>query len=110
MHTLLRSFLGLIARLPWWALYVVSDLLFFIMLWFTARPRPTWAAGGVFCTGYGCLRFIAEFFREPDAHIGFQAFGWLTRGQLLCVPMIGLGLFLLWWAYSRPDKTARGLR
>jgi len=43
MHTLLRSFLGLIARLPWWALYVVSDLLFFIiynMVWY--RRKLVW--------------------------------------------------------------------
>lgn len=80
-------------------------LLFFIMLWFTARPRPTWAASGLFCVGYGILRFGAEFFREPDAHVGFQAFGWLTRGQLLCLPMLALGLFLLWWAYRRPGLT-----
>jgi hypothetical protein len=41
------------------------------------------------------LRFIAEFFREPDAHLGFQAFGWMTRGQILCLPMIVLGAYML---------------
>jgi phosphatidylglycerol:prolipoprotein diacylglycerol transferase len=50
--------------------------------------------------GYGAFRFIAEFFREPDAHLGFQAFGWLTRGQLLCLPMLFLGLWLLHYAYG----------
>ena len=34
--------------------------------------------------GYGVLRFIAEFFREPDAHIGFDAFGWMTAGSYVC--------------------------
>jgi phosphatidylglycerol:prolipoprotein diacylglycerol transferase len=53
--------------------------------------------------GYGVLRFIAEFFREPDAHIGFDALGWMTRGQLLCVPMLIAGLCLLYWAY-RPNN------
>ena len=46
-------------------------------------------------------RFLAEFFREPDAHIGFQALGWMTRGQLLCIPMILLGIYLMVMAYHR---------
>jgi phosphatidylglycerol:prolipoprotein diacylglycerol transferase len=74
-------------------------LLFFILLWFSSRPRPTWAVSGVFSLGYGCLRFVAEFFREPDQHIGFEALGWVTRGQLLCLPMIALGIYLLLMAY-----------
>ncbi|WOJ97556.1 prolipoprotein diacylglyceryl transferase [Congregibacter brevis] len=76
-------------------------LLFFILFWFSSRPRPTWAVSGVFALGYGLLRFTAEFFREPDAHLGIQAFGWMTRGQMLCVPMILLGLYMLWFAYQR---------
>ena len=55
--------------------------------------------GGLFLLGYGLMRFTAEFFREPDSHIGIDAFGWMTRGQILCVPMIVMGLYLLWWAY-----------
>ena len=74
-------------------------LLFFIVWVFSLRPRPQWSVAGVFLVGYGILRFIAEFFREPDAHLGFQAFGWLTRGQLLCLPMLLLGLWLLHYAY-----------
>jgi phosphatidylglycerol:prolipoprotein diacylglycerol transferase len=57
----------------------------------------------LFLIGYGILRFTAEFFREPDAHIGFDALGWLTRGQLLCLPMLVAGLALLYVAY-RPGK------
>ena len=77
-------------------------LLFVLVLWFSHKPRPTWSVAGLFLVGYGCLRFTAEFFREPDAHIGFDAFGWLTRGQLLCVPMVALGLGFLIFAYRRP--------
>lgn len=73
--------------------------LFVIVLLFSRKPRPTWSVAGLFLMGYGCLRFIAEFFREPDAHIGFQAFGWLTRGQLLCLPMVLLGAWLMLYAY-----------
>jgi phosphatidylglycerol:prolipoprotein diacylglycerol transferase len=89
-------------------------LLFVIVNLFAARPRPRWAVGGLFTLGYGCLRFLAEFFREPDAHLGFQAFGWVTRGQLLCVPMILLGAYLLLYAYRgraaaapRPARPSR---
>ena len=76
-------------------------LLFVLLLVFSRRARPAWSVGGLFLVGYGVLRFIAEFFREPDAHIGFQAFGWLTRGQLLCLPMILAGAGLLAYAYRR---------
>ena len=69
----------------------------------TAEQQPTWAVSGAFLTGYAVLRFCAEFFREPDAHIGFDALGWMTRGQLLCLPMLVAGIGLLYWAY-RPAK------
>ena len=74
-------------------------LLFFLLLWFSKQSRPKWAVSGVFLMGYGLFRFLAEFFREPDAHIGFDAMGWMTRGQLLCVPMLMAGFWLLYRAY-----------
>ncbi|MFT7286691.1 MAG: phosphatidylglycerol:prolipoprotein diacylglycerol transferase, partial [Halieaceae bacterium] len=76
-------------------------LLLCLLLWFSRRPRPDWAVSGFFAVGYGLLRFVVEFFREPDGHLGFQAFGWMTRGQILCVPMLLLGLYMLWYAYLR---------
>lgn len=87
-------------------------LLGIVLIWFSSRPRPTWAVSGLFSLGYGCMRFVAEFFREPDQHIGYEALGWMTRGQLLCLPMIALGIFLLVFAYrgagaagiSRPGR------
>ncbi len=81
-------------------------LLFVILYWYSARPRPTWAVAGLFSLTYGCLRFVVEFFREPDAHLGFQAFGWMTRGQILCLPMIALGIYLMWSAYRRARSLA----
>ena len=81
-------------------------LLFTLLILFSSRSRPTYAVSGVFSLGYGCVRFFSEFFREPDAHIGYEAFGWLTRGQILCVPMIVVGITLLWIAYNGPAKTA----
>ena len=50
--------------------------------------------------GYGCFRFIVEFVREPDAHIGFIAWGWLTKGQLLSIPMIFVGIAFIVYAYK----------
>ncbi len=71
-------------------------LLFAVLFWYSSKPRPRLAVGGLFVFGYGCARFFAEFFRQPDAHIGFDALGWMTRGQLLCIPMIAFGLYLMY--------------
>ncbi len=76
-------------------------LLFALLLWFSSKPRPKLAVGGLFVFGYGAQRFAVEFFRQPDTHIGLDAFGWMTRGQLLCVPMIAFGLYLLYNACGR---------
>ncbi len=74
-------------------------LLFVILLLFSRKEKPTWAVSGVFLLGYGVLRSFAEFFREPDAHLGFDALGWVTRGQLLCIPMLLAGVILVYMAY-----------
>jgi phosphatidylglycerol---prolipoprotein diacylglyceryl transferase len=50
--------------------------------------------------GYGIFRFIAEYFREPDAFLGLQA-GGLSRGQWLCVPMVVAGLAIWVWSGRR---------
>jgi phosphatidylglycerol:prolipoprotein diacylglycerol transferase len=75
--------------------------LFVILAVYTARPRPTAAASGLFLVGYGCFRFVAEFFREPDAHIGFLGGGWLTMGMLLSLPMVLAGALIMGIAYRR---------
>ena len=75
-------------------------LLFVILWWFSARPRPRMAISGLFLLGYGVFRCLAEFFRAPDAHIGYLAFDWLTMGQLLSLPMLLAGLALLALAYG----------
>ncbi len=75
----------------------------FVILWlFSTRPRPTMAVSALFLIGYGTFRFIVEFVREPDAHLQFLAFNWLTMGQLLSLPMIIIGALMFWWAYRRP--------
>ena len=72
----------------------------FIILWlFSKRPRPTMAVSGLFLIGYGTFRFLIEFVREPDKHLGFVAFDWITMGQLLTLPMILAGGVLMGLAY-----------
>jgi phosphatidylglycerol:prolipoprotein diacylglycerol transferase len=73
--------------------------LFAILWWFSKKPRPMMAVSGLFLIGYSCFRFFAEFFRTPDAHLGFLAFDWLTMGQLLSVPMFVAGIVLMTLAY-----------
>lgn len=76
-------------------------VLFVVLFWFSRKPRPRMAVSGLFLVLYGSFRFLVEFFREPDSHIGFDAMGWMTRGQLLSAPMVLLGGFLLLLAYRK---------
>jgi len=82
--------------------FLEGFLLAFILLVFSRKNRPTAAVTGLFLLGYGLLRFVAEFFREPDSHIGYLAGQWLTMGMLLSLPMVVAGLVILVWAYRRP--------
>jgi phosphatidylglycerol---prolipoprotein diacylglyceryl transferase len=74
-------------------------LLFALLWWFTSRPRPRLAPSGLFLLIYGMARFLIEFVRVPDEHIGYLAGGWLTEGQVLSMPMILAGIAMLAWAY-----------
>jgi phosphatidylglycerol:prolipoprotein diacylglycerol transferase len=75
---------------------LLEGLVLFVILWFySARPRPTAAVSGMFLLGYGVFRFYVEFYRVPDADLGYLALGWLTMGQILSAPMIIFGVILL---------------
>lgn len=76
-------------------------LLFILLWWFSAKPRPRMAVSALFLIGYGIARFAMEFFREPDANQGFILFGWVTKGQLLSSPMILIGIAMLFYAYYK---------
>jgi phosphatidylglycerol---prolipoprotein diacylglyceryl transferase len=79
----------------------------FVILWlFSARRPPRMAVSGMFALGYGVFRFAVEFVRLPDAHIGYLAWGWLTMGQVLSLPMVLLGITLLWLAYRPAARAA----
>jgi phosphatidylglycerol:prolipoprotein diacylglycerol transferase len=80
----------------------LEGVVLFAVVWlYSNRPRPTWAVSALFLLLYGVFRFAVEFFREPDAHIGLEWFGWMSRGQELSVPMILIGAGFLIYAYRR---------
>jgi phosphatidylglycerol---prolipoprotein diacylglyceryl transferase len=80
---------------------LMEGLLLFVLLWLYARKeRKPGQVAAMFLLGYGVFRFIAEFFREPDAHLGLLSLG-MSMGQWLCVPMIFGGIGLWWWAQRR---------
>jgi phosphatidylglycerol:prolipoprotein diacylglycerol transferase len=84
----------------------LEGMLLFVLLWlYSARPRATGKIAGMFLLGYGTLRFIGEGFRQPDAHIGFVALGWMSMGQALSLPMMVFGLWIWFWAQRRSLKT-----
>ena len=77
----------------------LEGLLLFAILWLYARkPRAVGAVAAMFALGYATFRFAVEFVRTPDAHIGYLAFGWLTLGQVLCIPLALAGVALAWQA------------
>ncbi|MFW6093054.1 MAG: prolipoprotein diacylglyceryl transferase [Pseudomonadota bacterium] len=80
---------------PLYQAFAEGLVLFVLVWWYSSRPRALGAVSGLFLVGYGTLRFVTEFFRVPDAHLGFVALDWLTMGQLLSVPMVLFGVFLL---------------
>lgn len=78
----------------------LEGILLFAILWiFSRQERPLRAVSGLFLLGYGGFRLLVEFFRMPDAHVGYIGFGWLTLGQIYSLPMIIAGLILLGLAY-----------
>jgi phosphatidylglycerol:prolipoprotein diacylglycerol transferase len=75
---------------------LLEGLILFAAVWaYSSKPRKTGAVAGLFAVGYGIARFIVEFVRVPDPQLGYLAFGWLTMGQVLCVPLLLAGLWLM---------------
>jgi phosphatidylglycerol:prolipoprotein diacylglycerol transferase len=80
-------------------------VLFLILWWFTSKPRPRLAPSGLFLLCYGAFRFAIEFVRVPDANRGYLFLDWVTMGQILSLPMIVIGLWLLVFAYRRNEPS-----
>ena len=86
----------------------LEGLVLFLVLWmYSRKPRPRYAVAGLFVLLYGVFRFLVEFVRVPDQQLQYLAFGWLTMGQVLSVPLILLGLFWLWRSRSAPTLRPR---
>lgn len=86
--------------------FLLEGVVLFIVLWiFSRQPRPAGAVTGLFGIGYGLSRILVEFWREPDAHIGYLAGNWLTMGMLLSVPMVIAGAAIMIWAYRKAERT-----
>ena len=78
-------------------------MLFGILWWYSAKPRPYMAVSGLFLLLYGAFRFFIEFYRVPDAHLGYLSLGWITMGQVLTVPMILAGVIMLAMGYRSQE-------
>jgi len=113
---------GRISHVPWAMIFPRADqfsrhpsqlyefffegVVLFLFLWiYSRRKKPRMVISGWFAILYGVFRFILEFFRQPDAGIGFVFLGYLTMGQLLSLPMIIVGLLLLYEARSTLART-----
>ncbi len=72
-----------------------------ILWWHSRQQRGVGAVSGLFLLGYGSFRFLVEFWRMPDVQLGYLAWDWLTMGQILCLPMIAGGLFLIFFWSKR---------
>lgn len=82
-------------------------LLFLILWWFSCKPKPIGAVSGVFAVLYSIFRIAVEFFRVPDAQLGYLYLNWVTMGQILCLPLLLVGLLLLVYAYKESKNPSR---
>jgi len=88
--------------------FALEGVALFLIVWFfSSKPRPRMVVSGIFLASYGVFRFIVEFARQPDSHIGFLYGDWLTMGQVLSTPMILIGIAFVVIGYKRysvPEK------
>ncbi|GAB1258502.1 prolipoprotein diacylglyceryl transferase [Aurantivibrio plasticivorans] len=86
-------------------------VLFVVLFVYSMKPRPRGTVCGLGISLYAIFRIAVEFTREPDAHIQFDLFGWMTRGQILSIPMLLVGLLLIMWgllsARSNPVESSK---
>lgn len=97
---------GPIARHPSQLYEAATEgLLLLVVLWFVARGggyRRPGLVTGLFGAGYALARIFCEFFREPDPQLGYLLGGFATMGMILSLPMLALGLWLVFRAWRRP--------
>jgi len=86
--------------------FLLEGVVLFSIFWiYSRKPRITGQVSALFLVFYGVFRFLIEFVRVPDVQLGYLAFGWLTMGQLLSLPMIFFGVAL--FVIARTKKSVR---
>ncbi|MEM1364208.1 MAG: prolipoprotein diacylglyceryl transferase [Pseudomonadota bacterium] len=89
----------------------LEGVLLFILLqaiiWFAGGLKRPLLIGGLFFAGYGAARIFVEFFRMPDADIGYLFGNWLTMGMLLSLPMLLVGLAVSVWGIRQTREVVR---
>ena len=96
----------------------LEGLVIFVVLFYLSRrknaPQPRGTYFALFCIMYAIFRFVVEFVRVPDAQLGYIAWGWLTMGQILSIPVFVVGVVLLFYSqrviklnplYKEPDSS-----
>ena len=84
---------------------LLEGLLLFVTLWLISRKRrPFGLLSGLFLMGYAVSRMLVELVRVPDDHLNYLFFDWVTMGQLLSLPMFGLGLVLVIFGLRRSER------
>ena len=91
--------------------FLLEGVVLFLILWiYSRKPRPFARISGMFLFFYGLFRAFVEFYRLPDAHVGYLAFGWFTEGQLLSLPMIIFGIILIVYSFNQQPRTKATLQ
>ena len=85
--------------------FLEGVVLFAILYIIVRKPRSLGLASGTFLIGYGVFRSFVEFFREPDAHLGLY-FSFISKGQILSIPMILVGLLVIYLGHLSQAKMA----
>lgn len=91
---------------------ILEGLVIFAALFAMSFKKPTLPRGsfiGVFLVMYGVFRVLIEFVREPDIQLGYLAFGWVTMGQVLSLPLIIAGAAVLIYA-AKTKRPQKGIR
>lgn len=84
--------------------FLEGVVLFAILFIIMRKPRTLGLASGAFLIGYGVFRSFVEFFREPDAHLGLY-FSFISKGQILSIPMILAGIAIIYIGYLSQEKS-----
>lgn len=86
--------------------FLEGIVLFVILMIYARKPRAHGKISGLFAMGYAVFRSLIECIRIPDPQLGYLAFGWVTMGQILCVPLFVVGLWLFFRKSKKSDSKA----